>query len=32
VADNVVKFTESSFMNIRRKLKITKIMYLTEDK
>jgi hypothetical protein len=28
VAGNVAQFSECSFMNIRRKLKITKILYL----
>jgi len=32
VADNVAQFSEYSFMNIRRKLQITKIMYLTVAK
>jgi len=32
VEENVAQFSECSFMNIRRKLQITKIMHLTVAK
>jgi len=32
VADNVAQFTACPFMNIRRKLQIAKILYLTAAK